>query len=187
MAETWKKLAFSEDVGIVFLEEVTGDGDASIDLENWYSTDYDTYVVELINIIPATDTDILYLRVSTDGGSSYDSGNNYGTAVFYLRDGASSHSLGSNSGASVILLSDGLSNVVAEGGVNGSMTLYNPGSITHYKAINFTLSMIHSTSSYLYNMWGTGKYYSTSAINAFQLFMSSGNISGTVRVYGIRK
>jgi len=174
--------------GLVLLESVTeGSGVASIDMENWYSADYDEYQIEVLNLLPVTDTDFLYMRMSTDGGSTYDSGANYGTAVFYIRDGADSNSLGQNSGANEILLSDGLSNTQAQGGVSGDFKFINPGSTTFYKALNFHLSMIHSTSDYLYNMMGTAKYYSTTAVNAFQFLMSSGNITGTVRVYGIKK
>lgn len=174
--------------GLVLLEEVTeSSGVASIDLENWYSADYDEYQIEVLNLIPATNTDQLYMRVSTNGGISYDSGANYGSGSFYLRDGSSDYDLGDNSGANEIKLTYGLSNIVANGGVNGTFKMYNPGSTIHYKAINFTLSAIHSTSSYLYNMWGTGRYYSTTAVNAFQFLMSTGNITGTVRVYGVRK
>ena len=175
-------------MGLVLLKTVTeASAVASIDVEDWYSVDYDEYQIEVLNLLPATDTDILYMRMSTDGGSTYDSGANYGTAVFYIRDGADSNTLGDSSGANEILLSDGLSNTQAQGGVSGSFKFINPGSTIFYKALNFHLSMIHSTSDYLHNMIGTAKYFSTTAVNAFQFFMSSGNITGTVRVYGVKK
>jgi len=174
--------------GLVLLESVTeASGVASIDLENWYSSDFDEYQIELFNLIPATDAAKLYMRMSTNGGTSYDSGANYGTAVFYIRDSSSSTSLGDNDGANQILLSDGLSNTQAQGGVNGELKLFNVDSTTFYKGLNFHLSMIHSTLDYLYNMIGTARYYSTSAVNAFQFLMDSGNITGTVRVFGVRK
>ena len=175
-------------MGLVLLKTVTeASAVASIDVEDWYSVDYDQYLIEVLNLLPVTDTAQLYMRMSTDGGSTYDSGTNYGTAAFYIRDEANDDSLGDNSGAVRIILTYGLSNTQAQGGVSGDLKLYNPGSTTFYKALNFHLSMIHDTSDYLYNIIGTAKYFSTSAVNAFQFFMSSGNITGTVRVYGVKK
>src|SRR5690349_3912071 len=45
---------------------VTGQSGASI------QSDYDDYLVRLINIVPATNTQNLRHRVSTDGGSTFD-------------------------------------------------------------------------------------------------------------------
>ena len=174
-------------MGLVLLEELTVSSEASIDMENWYSSNYDIYQIELINIIPDNNTVRLCMRMSTNGGSSYDNGANYGTAVLYARDEATSDSLGQNSGASEILITTAILNTTAYGGVTGTMTLYSPGSSTYYKSINFHVGTVHSTSNYLYNMLGTARYYVTTAVNAFQLYMGTGDISGTVRVYGLRR
>ena len=175
-------------MGLVLLKEVIASDEASIDVEDWYSSDYDVYHIELINIIPATEGVPLYLRMSTDGGITYDSGANYGSAIFYSRDGNTDNSLGVNSGDTKIVVSaNGISSTVAHGGANGVLKLYNPGSTVYYKILNIALGVTHSTSSYLYRIDGVAKYSITSAVNAFQLIMSSGNISGTVRVYGMRK
>ena len=91
--------------------------------------------------------------------------------------------VGLDDGHTIVLSEDILESL----GLSDTLYQYDPGSTTFYKALNFHLGMIHSTSDYLYNMIGTGRYFSTTAVNAFQFLMSTGNITGTVRVYGVRK
>jgi hypothetical protein len=172
--------------GLVLLKSVTeGSGVASIDVEDWYSADYDEYQIEFVGIGVATDGVSVQLRVSTDGGSSYDSGSNYnGAAIRFYPSGTASDD---QQGSTELDLTGGTTiGDESYNSGNGSFRLFNPGSTSLYKRIIGDFTFLNTAINSIRVML-TGLYSSTTAVNAFQIFASSGNITGTVRVYGIRK
>jgi hypothetical protein len=56
--------------GLVLLESETASASASLDFTA-FSSAYDVYLFQFINILPATDAANFLFRVSTDGGSSF--------------------------------------------------------------------------------------------------------------------
>ncbi len=82
-----------------WLEEHAASASASLVFTTCITSAYDTYVIELRNILPATDGASLLMRVSTDGGSTYDSSGIYDTA-FLRMSNAGSASGGSATAAS---------------------------------------------------------------------------------------
>jgi hypothetical protein len=172
--------------GLVLLEQHTASSSASLDFTTAISSLYDEYLVEGLNLVPATNGVGPKLRVSTDGGSSYDSGSNYQWSTFRYVNVASAVG-GSTSDTSIDLaLNDGgsVSNTASNGGVSFTFRLINPLSGSMFtKVIAGNGNIINVVNG----MFG-GDYKSTTAVDAFQVFMSSGNItSGTVRVYGLEK
>jgi hypothetical protein len=71
--------------------------------------------------------------------------------------------------------------------LSGTFSLFNPSSTTYVK------HFIASSSTYLYidyeyNTYHAGYFNTTSAINAFQFRMTSGNIAdGIFKLYGVKK
>ena len=147
-------------------------------------SDYDEYVIELLNVLPATNSVSVQLQFSTDGGSSWiTSAYRYG--LRYNGTNSDTGIQGSGSNAAV-----NLSNSCSNGsnfGLTGHVELYAPQDAP-YKKMKFGMAHI-ADNSVLYSVDGAGMYDSNStSINAFRLLCSSGNIaSGTVRVYGIVK
>lgn len=163
-----------------FLEQHTASGSATLDFTNWYSSVYDDYIIECISLIPVTNSVDLWLRMSIDGGSSYDTGTNY--VYQFATWGTSSFSNVNATGAVKIILSQ-LINNTANYGYNGSLKLFNPGSAL-YKSVMY--DSYGAAAGGYYNQRGGGMYLSTSAVNALRFLMSSGNISsGTIRIYGV--
>jgi hypothetical protein len=177
--------------GLVLLEQHAASASATLDFTTWYSSTYDEYQIEAVNLVPATNAVSCYLRFSTNGGSSYDSGANYEWADYRFISsgstfggGAAQAQIGIDGGGAVNVLSSTASN----GGLCGSYKLHSPGSSSMHKTL-------YGQSSFLVNSGGarqgstiTAVYKVTTAVDAFRVFMSSGNItSGTVRVYGIAK
>ena len=69
--------------------------------------------------------------------------------------------------------------------LSGSLTLFNPSSATYVKHFISTTNISHS-GDYTENCFLAGYFNTTSAINAIQFKMSSGNIDeGTILMYGI--
>jgi hypothetical protein len=110
----------------------------------------------------------LWLRTSTDGGSTFDAGfSDYATNIgsdskFNLNtlpdDSASTHTVAFE----MILWS------------LSSASLVKP---VHWRAVGFDGSLVSTTD-------GSGLRTTTSAINALQLLADTGNLNGSVRVYG---
>jgi len=66
------------------------------------------------------------------------------------------------------------------------MFLFNPSSTTFVKHFVSVVSNTHN-SNYEKNSYTGGYYNTTSAIDAIQFTMSSGNIdAGTIKLYGIK-
>jgi hypothetical protein len=173
---------------LVLVEQHAASSSASLNFTACISSTYDDYQLELVNVVPATDDVELYMRVSTNGGSSYDSGTNYGSVNTNGFQGATA-SGGASSGLTRFRLADDVSTSANYPGASGTVRLFNPGSAL-YKSVlgHVTGSRVSSGDARTYTQQTSGIYLSTTAVDAFQFVFSSGNIaSGTIRCYGIAK
>ena len=141
-------------------------------------------------LVPATNNVNLCLRVSTDGGSTYDatSGHYDWATGRWIYTAGFSAAGGTDTLLVVASGSTELSNNATYGGVSGSVKLFNPLGGAAYP--RFSGQFANEMSSYTSSM-GTvfaGSYMETTPVNAFRVLFNSGNIaSGTVRVYGLAK
>lgn len=148
-------------------------------------SDYDEYQIEIVGLRPATNSVSLWMRVSTDGGSTYDTTAIYSYADYrFISSGSAPGGAVTQAQFQVTNGTDTVANT-ATAGVNGSLKLFNPLSTVVYKYLRGSLEYVST------NLEGTiwvGGYASTTAINAFRFLFSSGNIAlGTIRVYGVAK
>ena len=170
------------------LEVHSAGSSAELDFTAWYSTNYDEYRLEFINLLPSVNGVSLLVQFSTDGGTSYDSRAVYEYGRFYRSssntDGGSSADV---SASGLPLWVGDLSNSTANSnGLCGSMRLFQPGSSLFKIAVWDTYSATAGGVRY-YIQFG-GQYRGTSSVNALRIIASSGNVtSGSVRVYGVRK
>ena len=70
--------------------------------------------------------------------------------------------------------------------ISGTLHLFNPSSTTFVK--HFTArSNCYNANDYSQDFYGSGYFNTTSAIDAIQFKMLSGNIdSGTIKLYGLK-
>lgn len=172
--------------GLVLLEQHTASSSASLDFTSCISSTYDDYQLELIQLVPASDGVSFGIRVSTDGGSTYVSSADYSSWI--LRFGSGGSTAGGGTGLTFINMfhGDSMSNN-SNWGLSGNIKLFNPLSASSYKLVSGQLVTLNQSGSRACII-ANGAYESTTAVNAFQFIMSSGNIaSGTIRVYGIVK
>jgi hypothetical protein len=157
-----------------------------LDLDAAIDGTYDKYIVELIDVIPAVNGGVLYLRTSTDGGSTFDCGaDNYEFSGLETQTSGTVRGLGST-GATQIMVTPGSGSDTAES-CNGEITLYNPSGATNYTQVKFDTAYV-STSAGSHGTIGTGQRNTAGAVDALRLFMHSGDIeSGTFYFYGVRK
>ena len=151
---------------------------------------YDTYLFTFINIHGASASDF-QINFSTDGGSNYNvtktttaisayHGENDSTPdVYYI----ASHDLAQSTSAKKIMGTIYNDN---DNSGSGYLYLFNPSSTTFVKHfISSTQRTDNATSN---NFYTAGYGNTTSAINAVQFTMASGNIdSGVIKMYGLSK
>lgn len=176
--------------GWVLVEQHTASSSAELDFTTGITSTYDTYVLVLVNIRPATNGANLILEVSTNGGSTYDSGANYASSLFVYRAGGTgfggSGDSASNIAFSTTALTAGVNNG-ASNGVCGDVLFTLLSGVFPQFAGKLTYEDNEGTPHYLgVNLQGA--YRSTTAVNAFRLKFDSGNVaSGVARLYGVAK
>lgn len=182
---------------LVLLESHTASASSSLDFTTrnasgqsgaTFQSDFDEYLVEVAGLVPATNGVTFLLRFSTDGGSSYDSGSNYTGAGFRASKAGSA---AADIGGTSISLSGGTGGTqvnTATKSFLSSFKIYNPGSTSLHKRVMGNSSGYDGTANPDFTAHITATYASTTAVNAFRVLASSGNIaSGTIRVYGVAK
>ena len=161
--------------------------DATVEFTGFDSSAYDGYLFLLQNVIPATDGQALYLRTSTDGGSTYDSG---ASAYAYSRvqvtmDSVPAQTESGSSGASQMVISGTVGSGTNEDGLSG--TVWMPGPHLAKR----TMAQWHFASidedNVRETVTGGGVRLSSADVDAVRFLFSSGNLeSGTITFYGMR-
>jgi hypothetical protein len=150
-----------------------------------FQSDFQDYIFKFINVLPVSGTNNLRMQVSTNGGSTYDSGSNYdySQGVAY-RPGGGISSAGGGSATFIVIAGSNVGN--ANFGVNGTAEMFDPLNASLQKNLQWTVSWYHDSVNQLFTVTSSGVYKSTTAVNALQFFMSTGNISsGSIVIYGV--
>jgi len=170
------------------ISTATASSSTTIDFTGLSST-YKTYKIIITDLIAATNTVNLLIRLGTGGTPTYDTGSNYGWAVAYLQSTSTTGAgigavQGNLSDTSFRINSNSITNTSTKP-VNGEITLYNPSQSSTFHALDSRLNFFEN--SLVCQNWATALYKSSTPVTAIRLFMSSGNIaSGTIQLYGIR-
>lgn len=173
--------------GIVFREGYTASSSSALTFTSCISSDYDTYEIVVTNVRPATNNADLLMQVSTDGGSTWYTTATYQNDWQVFRTGGISASQSAATASSWDLSRFDISNDATRGGLNATYRLYNPGGST-YKRLTGQGELWGETDTYNIGFSIRGNIDSATAVNAFKVYMSSGNIaSGSVRCYGLAK
>ena len=174
----------------------TASSSSSLDFTSGIDSTYKEYIFKFINIHPSADQPNWTFQGSTNSGSSY--GVTITSSVFnaYHSESDSEATL-EYSGGSDLAQSTSYQRLVTEvnnandGSVSGMLHLFEPSSTTFVKHF-IAKSQGHSDTSgvtespYTWNMYIAGYFNTTSAIDAIQFKMSSGNIdSGVIKLYGV--
>lgn len=169
---------------LILLGERIAAASATLDFTSLISSTYDEYLIEFLNVIPATNTVDFYMRMSTNNGSSYDSAANYGYATFGANSSGSALG-GAGSGLTQLKLNHSTIANTSTAGICGHLRLFSPSSTALHKRISGQFS---NPVTLWENAFVSGAYMSTTAVDAFRFLFSSGNItSGKIRLYGIAK
>ena len=179
------------------LSTQTASASATISFTSGIDSTYDSYVFKFYNIHPATDNTYFTFQTSTDGGSNYNT-TTTSTCFKAFRSEASGTTVGLNRefayrGDSDQAQGTAFQRFHGDGGIgndndqNGAFNLqiFNPSSTTFVKHYIINAS-VSTAADYLVNSYVAGYFNTTSAIDAIQFKMSSGNIDdGIIKMYGV--
>jgi len=163
------------------------DGSSDVVLDNTYPV----YMFKCINIHPATDNVKLTINFSTDTGSNYNVTKT--TTIFraFNKENDSNAKLNYETGSDLAQSTSGanLSLELGNGSdesCSGTLHLFNPSSTTFAKHFLSNFNTCQYDSITMHHV-AAGYGNTTSAIDAVQFAMNSGNIdSGTIKLYGIK-
>jgi hypothetical protein len=177
---------------LTLLSTQTASASATISFTTGLDSTYDEYIFKFIDIHPATDDVDFEFNMSTDSGANYNVTKT--STVFYSQhdEADTSTSLTYNTSLDLAQSTDYKKLFVGVGNDNdqngcGTLTLFNPSSTTYVKHFIYTGNHSQHT-NFTRNLFIAGYGNTTSAVNAVQFKMSSGNIDdGVIKLYGVKK
>ena len=175
------------------LETQTASSSATLSFTSNIDSTYDEYVFKFYDIHPQTDGKGLQFNVSIDSGSNYNVAktSTHFRSYHYENDSdagigyVAAHDLAQGTGFQD-LTEGGISND-NDGCLSGSLKIFSPSSTTFAKHFIGTFSIMKGAGGgLLVNSYVSGYANTTSAVNAVQFKMDSGEIeSGVIKLYGI--
>ena len=178
---TIKKLTASSSSTLSFV-----DGSSDVVLDNTYKE----YIFVFNNMHPATDGANFTFQGSTDSGSNYNTTMTTTYFTAFHNEAGNDQSLTYETGRD-LAQSTSFKTLINEVGndndqcCSGFLHLFNPSSTTFVKHFICNINS-YFNSNYTMYAFTAGYFNTTSAIDALQFKMSSGNVdSGTITLYGI--
>jgi len=174
---------------VVLLYDTDHSNVASASITSDITSTYGEYIFKFYNINPASDV-VFQFNGSIDGGSNY---NVTKTSTFFRAN----HEEG---GASAALLyaddndeaqGTGYQDFVPQvsSGTDehcaGTLHLFNPSSTTYVKHFYSRIQTVYAN-TYPMDCFAAGYFNTTSAIDAIDFKMSSGNFDGTIKMWGVK-
>lgn len=177
--------------GMILLSSQTASDSASISFTTGIDSTYKEYEFYFIDIHPRTDSVDFTFNFSTDSGSNYNVTKTSSYFRAYHNEAGTATGLGYEVGSDLAQstafqrLSENNIGSDADQNFVGLLSLFNPSSTTYQKQFIARTNYYHAA-DYSYEAYVAGYGNTTSAINAIQFKMSSGNFDGTILMYGIK-
>ena len=178
--------------GLVFLASQTASNSSSLSFTSVITGTYDVYQIVYSGVVPVVNTDTLYMAVSTNNGSTYNTTvADYSSGINSSPSNSATITNQNNGNAPItahVILSGPLSNVAGTG-VSGFFNLYNTNNGSFF-ALMGQCTFNGSTSGPGTLGWFSngpdGSGNGVIGVNALRFTMRTGNIStGTFSIYGI--
>jgi hypothetical protein len=176
--------------GITLISSQTASASATISFTSGIDSTYKAYKFVFSSMHPANNNISFQFNLSTDGGSSYNVTKTSTMFKAYIQKLVLVH-FGYDTDYDLAqstafqILAEGVGNDNDQT-ISGTLTLFNPSSTTYVKHFISDINMArHNDSSG--NFFTAGYGNTTSAVDAIQFKMTSGNIdAGTIYMYGIK-
>ena len=180
------------DVGgsLVLISEQTASSSATISFTSGIDSTYKEYIFKFINIHPATDGASFQFNISVDSGSNYNVAKTSTSILYYHFESGSASGLQYDTNRD-LAQGTGFQDITEQqdndndSSAAGTLHLFNPSSTTFVKHFITDSTMVRDGAK-LYSTKNAGYGNTTSAVDAVQFKMSSGNIdAGTIKMYGV--
>ena len=172
-----------------FINAQTATNSTTLSFTSGLDSTYYQYMFVCNDIHPETDGVAFSFQCSTDGGSSYATTTTSNTFRAYHFESDSQAALAYDSstdqeqGTAFQWLAENFGSDNDQDGA-GILKLYAPSSTTFVKQYMSRFSRVSSNDN-TYDFYLGGYFNTTSAINAIQFKMDSGNFNGYIQMYGI--
>jgi hypothetical protein len=178
--------------GITLISSQTASNSASISFTSGLTSTYKAYKFVFSNIHPATDEVNFQFNLSTDSGSNYNvtktttvfNSINFENDSYASLDYSSGTDLSQSTAYQRLVGNSQLGNGADES-LSGSLQLFAPSSTTYVKHFIADVNYYEFRNA-SYRTFVVGYGNTTSAINAINFQMTSGNFDGTIYLYGIK-
>lgn len=176
---------------MVFLAETSASNVASVDLNGYFTSDYDVYKIFLEGwyIHNAGNTRLSfryntgsYTTQTTNYYSAFDSANiNSSSVVEESGRGAW------NTSTADFAFSTSGNNSTSQRRSVAELTLYNPRTTSYYKHSLTSCGAFADSSDYIYKMDGYQSWFNTTEVTGIRFLAATGNITvNKIRLYGIK-
>ena len=171
------------------ISTATSSNVASVSITSGIDSTYDEYMFVMTDVNPATDGAHFQFQVSTDGGSSYgvaktttyfDATHNEGDTVAQMGYQAASD-LAQSTSAQRLFASIGNGSDECMAGI---LHLFSPSNTTYVKHF-YARTTAYQSSDRSTDTLIAGYVNTTSAVDAIQFAMHSGNLDGVIQLFGI--
>jgi hypothetical protein len=178
--------------GITFISSQTASNSASISFTSGLTSTYKAYKFVFVDIHPRTDGVSFTFNLSTDSGSNYNVTKTTTSFGAYQIESGSATSLSYDTSYDLAqstsfqpLNTNGTIGSGSDEGIVGSLTIFNPSSTTYVKHF-IARCNYYNFADYTIDCYTAGYGNTTSAVNAIQFKMDSGNFDGKIYLYGIK-
>jgi hypothetical protein len=174
---------------VVLLASTTATDDAAISFTSGITSTYGEYIFRFYKIHPETDNTHFQFQASTDGGSNYNSSvvttlfqsyHSEDDASAVLQYVASQDHVGTSFFSIQFSIGADADQITA-----GELHLFNPASTVYAKQF-YSRTIGNASESAAYDHFVGGYFNTTSAIDAVSFKAASGNINGTIKMWGVK-
>ncbi len=171
------------------LSTQTASNSASISFTSGIDSTYKEYIFKFIDIHPETDGERFSFQANASGGSGYNETITSTAFGAHHNEAGNTAALGYDTaedqaqGTAFQFISNTLGNDNDQN-MNGTLHLFNPSNTTYVKHF-MAESNVAQNADYTIHRFHAGYINTTSAIDEIQFKMSSGNLSGTIKMYGV--
>jgi hypothetical protein len=171
----------------VYLAETNASNVATVDLNGYFTSDYDVYIIYIDGLYGATNNASTYFRFATGSYTVQSSSYRY-SGAWASDNGAGTSNVtwaGTFNNGSEVNFTQGSSNTSANI-VSSELVIYNPLGSAY---TNFTFRSYAPDGNLSYNtsVHSAGQWTDTTAVTGIRFFRSSGNIYfRKARLYGIK-
>ena len=182
------------DVGgsLVLISTQTASSSSAISFTSGIDSTYKEYVFKFINIHPSGDGSDGVFKFQADTGTNTNYNQTITSTYFiaYHKEDGSETSLGYSTGGDLAQGTGfqyiGSGDTDSDSGISGYLHLFDPSNTTFVKHF-IARSNCYNANDYSQDFYAAGYFNTTSAIDAIQFKMVSGNIdAGTIKLYGIK-